>query len=411
MSGSKFDIDQQFIDKDESRLVYREHGDGPPRVLTADLPHFSKTVSLGDLTHWEDGAVISDEQRRRVIDRISSYVFAQGYTSVCDTGGVIRFARGSFEISVSFSSRLPIAWYSEIGRATCIIGRTVGGDDSQRAHLYLAQTANWTSGAAITPDEREIIASRLAADPRIDLEDPERPTDPWRLALGLWNWRRSVHAIVPPPPASWSGPISGTPPSDCLLWRVELPTICRGGYIGSSYDTKRYCLGLARIAPGAGVRIRDWLFAENLPIGPVSPETLPGETRVELWGWKDTVASPESARRVLGVVVEARHSQATPAFALYADGRARYLDSDCLVAWELPELPFARAWLLRLESEIDTSTPGRASQHIDPGEVRITLLTPSGPRVPKTIDRGFVDACSAFIGRMIDTTLPLDPSP
>ena len=93
---------------------------------------------------------------------------------------------------------------------------------------------------------------------------------------------------------------------------------------------------------------------------------------------------------MLGVVVEARHSQATPAFALYADGRARYLDSDCLVAWELPELPFARAWLLRLESEIDTSTPGRASQHIEPGEVRITLLTPSGPRVPKTIDRGFV---------------------
>jgi hypothetical protein len=61
MSASTFDIDEQFIDKDESRFVYRERGDGSTRVLIGDLPHFTKTVSLGAMTHWEDGTPISDE--------------------------------------------------------------------------------------------------------------------------------------------------------------------------------------------------------------------------------------------------------------------------------------------------------------------------------------------------------------
>jgi hypothetical protein len=106
-------------------------------------------------------------------------------------------------------------------------------------------------------------------------------------------------------------------------------------------------------------------------------------------------------------VVEARLSQATPAFALYADGKARYLDSDCLIAWEIPELAFATAWLRRLESA--PTIPGRAGRHMNPGEVRVTLLTPAGPRTPKAVDQGFVDACAAFIRRMIDMTVPLDP--
>ncbi|MGH7298384.1 MAG: hypothetical protein ACRELB_25820 [Polyangiaceae bacterium] len=403
-----FTIEQQFIDKDESRLVYREQGDGPDRVFTGDLPHFTRAVSLGALTHWDDGTAIGDEQRRALIDRVSAYVFAHGYTSVCDASGALRFARGSYEITVSFSARPAIAWYSEIGRSTCVIGRAVGGDDSRRAHLYPAQTTRWTSGAPLTEEDRVTLATRLAADPRIDLEDPRRPSDPWALAIELWDWRWCVHAIVPPPPASWTDPSDARPPADTLFWRAELPAICRGGHIGSSYDGKRSHLGLARIAPGAGTRIRDWLFAEDLPVAPPDPDGGPAETRLQLWAWKTRPPPPDVADRVLGVVVEARLPQATPAFALYADGRARYLDSDCLIAWELPEVEFARAWLALLQSGTAAARPGRARQHIEPGEVRVTLLTPSGPRTSAAPPAAFLDACGAFLGRMMDATVPLD---
>jgi hypothetical protein len=113
------------------------------------------------------------------------------------------------------------------------------------------------------------------------------------------------------------------------------------------------------------------------------------DSRLRLFAWTALrglgVAPPgDVADSVEGVIAEVDGGHGVETLAAYADGTARYLlATGAKVIWDAPDDRLAKpiaAVIAAGAGAVATTTPGRRPGEPGPGQARLTLLTPAGPR-------------------------------
>lgn len=116
---------------------------------------------------------------------------------------------------------------------------------------------------------------------------------------------------------------------------------------------------------------------------------ISNEARVRLWAWHNLrmlgkYPSPDLARQVLGVIIEVPFEDRMDVLAAYADGTARYINHQGgMIVWDRMDETITPLVMnvIRETQPIGAPQEDRLDDPVQPGEVRLNVLTPGGIHV------------------------------
>jgi hypothetical protein len=416
-----FQIRATFLSKDpEWEVTYEERVGGDLHRCSFML--IPGELALGALDTWASPAVdIVPEQRARVLERVCAWAASEcppvSIDIVYDQAGprAPLWVRGGYDVQLEPTVSPRKLVYRETGRSLLIPVRALVAAGSQAAvRLYPERAAAWyPTRDRPTRDEMAQLLERVRTKARATIEVHADDADVWRVARTLREWRGCAILLVPDIVALRAYLERQRPaPEQTVFWLLEVPALYTRGRTG--WNSTPGMLSLGPASEGGAAKVRSWLFGTDLPLGVIGAIA---ETRQLVHAWtaaraQGVLPPPELADRVLGVIVERqrRSKQEGVLLAVYADGRIRYVDRDCVVIVEV----ILSSEVTRLAGNLIAAAQAAAvcDAEGEAGEsraLRAWAITLSGRaelrvRAGDEIER----AASAIVQALIERTLPLD---
>ena len=403
-----FKITDRFVCKDpEYEITYEERtGSGTRRCVVSWQVD---EIFVGSMESWDSsGEPMDAAARERVLDRLAgAYLSANHVRSICRADGVVLRLPGRYDVVLQHKSAI----VRTPGRNAVFAAIELTARDAKpRALVLLDSCLAWTPARGpITSGERAELAEWLRRDPRVEVVDTAASVDPWTLARQLSEWHTLLLGITRSSQLVFEVAASRVEaPERTLFWLVELPALRHRGGGNNRPPWFRY----GPIAVEGCKPVREWLFADPLPVAPnIQGGTDPqAESRLLVWAWafarsRGVEPPGEIATRVLGIVLERGDRQGGAALAAYADGRVRYVAADTVVVCEpglAPELaPRIAEALAHGQALVGDKPTGREHSTLAPDAMRFTALTCGGAHATLAPSAEVVQTCSALLTALI----------